>query len=106
MKEKIEARLKQLETDLALYNEFMNNTLNSVEDRKVVSFKVMFDMVAFDSLAELVEYKPLESTNVIMQGLKGASEYVSVADGKVTISPMYKEVMKMKDEYIKNIKTF
>jgi len=105
MKEKIEARLKQLETDLALYNEFMNNPLNSVDDRKVVSFKAMFDMIALDSLAELAEYKPLEATNAIMQGLKGASEYVSVEDGKVIVSPMYKEVMKMKDEYIKNIKT-
>ena len=104
MKEQLEARIKKLETDLALYNDFMNDPEKPLDDKKVVSFKVMFDMIAFDTLAEVLQYKPLESTNAIMQGLKGASEYVSVEDGKVVISPAYKEVMKMKEEYLKTIK--
>jgi hypothetical protein len=104
MKEQLEARIKKLEADLALYNEFMNDPEKPLDDKKVVSFKVMFEMIAFDTLAEVLQYKPLESTNVIMQGLKGASEYVSVDGGKVVISPMYKEVMKMKDDYLKTIK--
>ena len=101
LKQKLENLVETLEKDVELYNQFINNPESSVDDRKVVSFKLMYEMIALNSLAKAIDYPLKNTTSAIMLGLKGASEYVSVVNGKVEVLPAFKEVLKMKDDFLK-----
>lgn len=105
LQEKIDSRLIQIEADILTYSAYMNNPATSEDDRKVVSFKVLFDMMAFTALQEFSNYVPSPTTSFMMAaGLKGATGYVSVKDNQVVISPEYKTLLSQRDEYLKNTK--
>ena len=103
MKEIILESIKQKEKDLELYYAFINDLNVSKQDRSVVSFKLMNEMIALQTLNDLVpEYSPAPSTGIIMaQGLGGVAGYVSILDNKVTISEDYAVMLSRKDEYLK-----
>jgi hypothetical protein len=104
LKEKLNLRIKELEKDVTLYSEFVKDTSKLPDERKVVSFKLMFEMIALTSLADLADYTPSTGVSDVLEGLSGAADYVSVQDGKVVISPLYSEILKMKDQFLQNTK--
>ena len=104
MKDVIEAKLKKMEDNLAIYNAYVKDPAHSQENRNLVSFKMLFDMMSFTALHELVpDYKPSNETmDSLAKGLGGTSGYVEVVDGKVNVSPAYRALMSQKDDYLKN----
>jgi hypothetical protein len=105
MKEQLTNKLQEIEKNLSLYQEFLNTA--SEDDRKVISFKVLYEMMAFSTLQELVpDYVPSSGTSYMMtsNGLKKLADYASIKDDKVVISPEYKTLLKERDEFIKNRK--
>ncbi len=105
LQERIDSKLIQIEADLATYNAYMNNPATSDDDRKVVTFKMLFDMMAFTALQEFSDYVPSPTTSFMMAtGLKGATGYVTIKDNQVVISPEYKNLLSQRDEYLKNTK--
>lgn len=103
LKDKIEAELVRLEENLETYNAFVNNPGSPEDDRKVVAFKLFYDMVAFTTLADLTGYTPKENTirHQLAGGFREVVKYVNVVDGKVEISPEYRELLKMKNDFMK-----
>jgi hypothetical protein len=103
-KEKLLTELSSKEIDINIYNDFVNNPVNPEEDRKVVSFKLFYEMIAFRTLWDLVpeDYTAAETTAfTVSTGLKGVTGFVSVVDGKVKISTEYKDLLARKEEYLK-----
>lgn len=100
----IEERLKEIETNLALYQKFVNDPNCSIEERRVVSFKVLYDMMSFSALREFApDYKASDNTEFTMaSGLKNITNLVSIQDGKVIISPEYSALLAQKEQYLKN----
>lgn len=103
LKQQLSERVKQLENNLDVYTAYVNDPSNPEDDRKVVSFKLFYEMVSFSALVEFVpEYTPSHSTNMMMiTGFKGVNNYVNVVDGKVVISPEYRELLKQKEAFLK-----
>ncbi|MEI8136858.1 MAG: hypothetical protein WCH21_05985 [Bacteroidota bacterium] len=104
MKEKIIEKLKHIEDHLGIYSKATNDPTYPADDRGVVSFKMMYEMIAFATLSELVpEYKANETTDILVaQGLRNMKDLVSVQDGKIVVSSEYKELLKHKEEFLKN----
>lgn len=100
----IEEKLKEIETNLSIYQSFVNDPSCTTEDKRVVSFKVLYDMMAFSALKEFAPgYRPAENTEYTMAlGLKNVTNLVGVVDGKVIISPEYKHLLLQKEEFLKN----
>jgi hypothetical protein len=106
MKEQLISKLQEIEKNLSLYQSFIDSGV-SEDDRKVVSFKVLYEMMAFSALLEFVpEYVPASSTNYMMtsNGLKKLADYASVKDNKVAISPEYKKLLTERDAFLKSNK--
>lgn len=106
MRDLIEHRLQEIEKNLGIYNAYLNNPANTEDNRKVVSFKVLYEMMAFTSIHALVpDYKPKAETVVTLTaGLAGTSGYVDVVNDQVVISPAYNMILAQKAEYLKNNK--
>ena len=105
MTEQITSKLKEIEKNLSLYQAFIETC--SEDDRKVVSFKILYEMMAFSALQEFVpDYRPSDSTNYMMasNGLKKLADYAGVKENTVIISPEYKVLLKEKEQYLKNNK--
>lgn len=102
LEDKIYARLKEIEENLTIYDIFIKNPTVSDDDRKVVSFRLLYEMMAFMELKEHSDYEPKESTMVLLSsGLKGTIDYVNIKDRKVVISPEYRVLLKQKEDYMK-----
>ncbi len=107
LEETITERLKEMEKELAIYQAFVNAPTTSEDDRKVVSFKVLYEMMAFSAIQKFVPgYIPSNATFYMLtsNGLQKMAGYASIKDDKVTISPEYKTLLTQRDEYIKNNK--
>lgn len=104
MREIIVGKLKKMEDNLAIYNAYTQNPLNSQENRNLVSFKILYEMMGFVALHELVpDYVPTNETMGSMtQGLAGTTGFVDIVDGKVVISPSYRTVLAQKEQYLKD----
>lgn len=102
MKELIEQKLKGIEESLKIYFDFINTPTVAPKDRSVVSFKLMNEMIAFETLKELVpEYKmSLNTGTVLAMGLGGVSGYVGIIDGQVAISKEYDAMLANKEAYL------
>lgn len=102
MKEQIIERLKKIEVDLDIYFKYVNDPTVDKKNRSVVSFKLMNEMLAFQTLKELVpEYVPAQSTGIVMaQGMAGVTGLVSIEQGQVRISSDYETLLKQKEEYL------
>jgi hypothetical protein len=100
----IKERLKHIEDNLSIYNKYMNDTSNSEDNRKLVSFKALYEMMAFTALKEFApDYKAEGTTEfTVAASLRNINDLVSVVDGKVLISPEYKMLLQQKEEYLKN----
>lgn len=100
----IEEKLKEIETNLGLYQQFVNDPSCTIEEKRVVSFKVLYDMMAFSALREFApDYRASENTEFTMaSGLKNVTNLVGVRDGKVIISPEYRQLLLQKEEFLKN----
>ena len=105
LQERIDSKLREIEESLTIYNAFIQDLRTSEEDRKVVTFKILYEMMAFMALSDFSEYRPSQGTQFMLAtGLKGATGYVSIVEGKVVISPAYREVLAQRDEFLKNNK--
>lgn len=103
MKEQILTKIKEIDNNLNVYQEFLKTA--SEDDKKVVSYKVLHDMIAFSIYKELVpDYVPTVETNFALTagGLNNLANYVSVIDDKVVISEEYKSVVKQQREFLKS----
>lgn len=103
----IRSKLQSLEEEMEIYSSYMDNAANPEADRKIVGFRLFYDMISFSSLLPFEPgYKPKDSTTMTLaSGLKGINEYVSIQNGKVVISDEYKSLLQRKDEFEKMIKT-
>lgn len=104
MKEQIIEKMQEIEKNLSLYQAFINGSA-SEDDRKVVSFKVLYEMMAFSALHDLVPgYEPSTGTEYMMttNGLKKMAGYADIKDDKVVISPEYRALLTQRDEFLKN----
>lgn len=103
MKTKVLASIQQIEKDLEVYYKYINEPSTPKKDRSVVSFKLMNEMIALQTLSDLVpEYKPTASTGTIMaQGLGGVAGYVSIVDGSVVISSEFDAMVAQRDALLK-----
>jgi hypothetical protein len=103
MKNNIIASIQRIEKDLEVYYKYINDPATSKKDRSVVSFKLMNEMIALQTLSDLVpEYVPMSSTGTIMaQGLGGVAGYVSISEGKVVISSDFDAMIAQRDEFLK-----
>lgn len=103
MREQIEARLKQIETNLAIYNRYVNNPAQSQANKQVVSFKLLFEMMAFSALHALVpDYVPSAETLItVSTHLGGTANLVDVVNGEVVISTAYQDLLSQQAAYTK-----
>lgn len=103
LKDKILERIKELEENLAVYETFVNDKSNPEDDRKVAAFKLFYDLVSYSALTDVLDgYEALPQIKYQMAvAFKGVTGYVNVVDGKVVISDEYRELLKMKDEFLK-----
>lgn len=106
MEDKIVERLRKIESNIKAYNTFVNSPSSNVEDRKIVSFTLLYEMMAFKTLQEFApgDYEPSETTELtVANALKDATNYVSINDNNnVVIAPEYKALLKQRDEWLKN----
>lgn len=102
MKEEIIKRLQKIEGDLDLYFKYINDPTIDKKNRSIVSFKLMNEMLAFETLHAFVpEYTPTQSTGIIMaQSMAGVTGLVSIEQGQVRISSGYDDLLKQREEYI------
>lgn len=104
LEEKILNKLAELENNIKVYEAFVNASSTAEDDKKIAAFKLFYDLTSLSALSEMIEeYEP--SAQIKFQlavAFKGITGYVQVVDGKVQISPEYKELLKMKDEFLKN----
>lgn len=98
---KIEERISELEKNVEVYNNFVNDPSSLEDDKKVVAFKLFYDMVACSTLSELIG---APSKFALATGFIGVAKYVDVVGGKVVISAEYKEMLKMKNDFLTNNK--
>ena len=105
-KEALKARLPELEANIKLYDKFINDKTNPEDDRKIVSFKLFFELVTFQSLLEYFpDYIPGKEIIFLMAGaFKGMNDYVQVIDGKLEISENYYKLLQKKEEFLKQTK--
>ncbi len=105
MRDIIENRLKQIEKNLGIYNAYAQDPSNTEDNRKVVSFKILYEMMAFTSIHALVpEYEPsVETIKTLTNGLANTSGFVDVVEDKVVISPAYHAIVAQTAEYIKKL---
>jgi len=96
MKELIEPQLAQLESDIDVYNTFLNHPAVPRKDREVVSLKLVKSLITFAAFHDLVpEYVPKGGTiQLLGAGLNRAANFVSIENGQVKISPEYDEMLK------------
>lgn len=106
-KKELEDRLPILEANIKLYDKFVTNKDNPEDDRKIISFKLFFELVSFQSLLEYFpDYQPGKETVFLMAGaFKGMNDFVQVKDGKIEISPAYYELLKRKEEFLNKAKS-
>lgn len=105
MKEQIESKLKEIEANLKIYKTFSEGP-GSQDDRNLVSFKMLFEMISLSALKEFApEYVP-EPETMAMVGmhLQQVTKYISIVGGKVIISPEYRALIAQRDEFLKNQK--
>ncbi len=103
MKDEIIKRLKEIEATLGVYYSATLDPSFPPDDKGVVSFKMMYEMIAFSTLIELVpEYKQNPATEfLIAQSLKNMKNLVNVQGGKIVVSQEYKDLLKHKDDFLK-----
>lgn len=104
MREQLISKLQEIEKNLSLYQAFIDSGV-SEDERKVVSFKVLYEMMAFSALLEFVpDYVPTTSTNYMMtsNGLKTLASYAGVQDNKVVIMPEYRKLLADRDAFLKS----
>ena len=104
MKDLIIKKLNEIESGLGVYFKATNDPTFPAEDRGVVAFKMTYEMIAFATLSDLVpEYKADPAIEfLIAKSLKNMKDLVSVQNGQIVISDEYRELIKHKEEYLKN----
>ena len=103
MKEQVIEKLKEMENNISVYTAFVNDMTNPGKDRSIVSFALLYEMLGFTAIKELVpDYVPSSTTSTsLAKGLGGVRGYTKIVDGKVVISSEYDQLLAMKEELLK-----
>lgn len=103
LKDKILERIEELEKNLEVYDQYVNDKSTPEDDRKIAAFKLFYDLVSYSALVEVLEdYEASAKLKYQMAiAFKGVTGYVNVVNGKVVVSDEYRELLKMKDEFLK-----
>lgn len=98
----IKERLLEIETNLPIYNKATTDPSVSESDKKVIAFKVFYEMMAFSALKEFApDYIPSQETEIqVAKGLKNTIDLVSVINGKVIVSPRYAEILSQRQNFL------
>lgn len=96
METKILAEIKRIEDESKIYDDFLKDPSNSEEDKKIVAYRLFYELVAYSTYANLINYTPPAGMQLqLALGLKEATAYVKVDGGKIKISQEYRDLMKM-----------
>lgn len=96
-------RLQQIENDLPIYNSAIEDSSTSPTDRQVISFKLMYEMIAFSELSVYAkEFKPKESTQILVtKALRDTAKLVNIVDNKIQVSSTFNDLLKQREAFLK-----
>jgi len=101
MKEQLIEQLKQLEKDLVIYNAAAQNPETSESHKGPISFKVLTEMIKYNTLLDLVpEFTSSTSPEItVAKSLAENNKLLSIQDGKVVVSSQFEELIKLQNQY-------
>jgi hypothetical protein len=101
MKEQLIEQLKQLEKDLVIYNAAAQNPETSDLHKGPISFKVLTEMIKYNTLLDLVpEFTSSTSPEIMVaKSLAENTKLLSIQDGKVVVSSQFEELIKLQNQY-------
>lgn len=104
MNKNIEQELKNLETSIPIYSNAVSDKSISEKDRRLISFKLLYEMISFSTLKEFItDYVPSSNIELILaEGLRNTKDLVEIQDGKIKISSEYDNLLKQREEFLKN----